>query len=71
MDQAKIKGGVRDLAHDLLTMRPRGLCGGETNAGYARRVCAAGDEGDANRVSGVPVDIRPIFETADQISRPK
>ena len=24
-----------------------------------------------NRVSGVPVDIRPIFETADQISRPK
>jgi hypothetical protein len=71
VDSAKIRGGVRDLAHDLLTIEATGDYAGAKRMldtlGVMRPEMAA----TLGRVGGVPVDIRPIFETADKIAPSK
>ena len=64
----KIKGAVRDLDHDLLTI--------EATGDYARAkqmldqlgVIRPNLQKALNGLSGIPVDIRPVFVTADQIA---
>ena len=71
MDAAKIRGGVRDLAHDLLTIEATGDYAGAKRMldtlgvlrPEMRATLAAVDKAGA-----VPVDIRPIFVTAEEIA---
>jgi Peptidase family M49 len=71
VNQEKIGGGIRDLAHDLLMIEASGDYAGAKRMLDTLGVLRPEMKATLNRVGGVPVDIRPIFETADQISRPK
>jgi hypothetical protein len=68
VDSTKIRAGVRDLAHDLLTIEATGDYAGAKRMldtlGVMRPTMAA----TLARITGVPVDIRPVFVTADQIA---
>jgi hypothetical protein len=68
VDSAKIRAGVRDLAHDLLTIEATGDYAGAKRMldtlGVMRPTMAA----TLARITGVPVDIRPVFVTANQIA---
>ena len=70
VDQTKIRGGVRDLAHDLLTIEATGDYAGAKRMLDTLSVLRPEMSATLGRVSGVPVDIRPVFETADQIAPP-
>jgi len=70
VDQAKIRGGVRDLAHDLLTIEATGDYAGAKRMLDTLGVLRPEMSATLGRVSAVPVDIRPVFETADQIAPP-
>jgi hypothetical protein len=70
VDQAKIRGGVRDLAHDLLTIEATGDYAGAKRMLDMLGVLRPETIATLGRVSAVPVDIRPVFETADQIAPP-
>jgi hypothetical protein len=70
VDEAKIRGGVRDLAHELLTIEARGDYAGAKRMLDTLGVLRPEMSATLARVSGVPVDIRPVFETADQIAPP-
>jgi hypothetical protein len=64
----KIKAAVRDLTHELLTI--------EATGDYARAkhmldqwgVIRPGMQKSLDALSGIPVDIQPVFITADQIA---
>jgi hypothetical protein len=68
VDPSKIRAGVRDLAHDLLTIEATGDYAGAKRMldtlGVLRPAMAA----TLARITGVPIDIRPVFVTADQIA---
>lgn len=68
VDQIKIKGAVRDLAHDLLTIEATGDYAGAKKMldtlGVLRGPVAATIE----RVTSVPVDINVEFTTADELA---
>jgi len=68
VDAAKIRGGVRDLAHDLLTIEATGDYAGAKKMLDSLGVLRPEMSATLGRVSGVPVDIRPVFETADKIA---
>lgn len=71
VDESKIREGVRDLAHDLLTIEATGDYAGAKNMldtlGVLRPEMAA----TLANVKDVPTDIRPIFETAEKIAPEK
>jgi hypothetical protein len=70
VDSSKIRGGVRDLAHELLTIEARGDYAGAKRMLDSLGVLRPEMSATLGRVSAVPVDIRPVFETADKIAPP-
>ncbi len=67
VDMTKIKDAVRDLTHDLLTVEATG------DYAEAKKMLDAGAlrpevKKALDRLQGVPVDIEPIFATADEIA---
>jgi hypothetical protein len=68
VDQTKIKGAIRDLAHDLLTLEATGDYAGAKHMLDTLGVLRPAVGTTLSRVIGVPVDIRPVFVTADQIA---
>jgi hypothetical protein len=68
VDAAKIRGAVRDLAHDLLTIEATGDHAGAKKMLDTLSVIRPNVDATLKRVTNVPVDIRPIFVTADEIS---
>jgi len=72
VDPAKIQGGIRDLAHDLLTIEATGDYAGAKRMldtlsvlrPEMKQTLAAIDKSAV----AVPVDIRPVFVTADEIA---
>jgi Peptidase family M49 len=71
VDSSKIRGGVRDLAHELLTIEARGDYAGAKRMLDTLGVLRPEMSATLARVSAVPVDIRPVFETADKIASGK
>lgn len=68
VDAAKIRGAVRDLAHDLLTIEATGDYNGAKKMLDTLGVMRPDMSATLGKVGAVPVDIRPVFETADAIS---
>jgi Peptidase family M49 len=68
VDSAKIKGGVRDLAHELLTIEATGDYAGARRMLDTLGVLRPEMKATIASVSAVPVDIRPVFVTADEIA---
>ena len=68
MDEAKIRNGVRDLAHDLLTIEAAGDYAGAKRMLDTLGVLRPDMSATLGRLGAIPVDIRPMFETADKIS---
>jgi hypothetical protein len=66
VDPAKIQGAVRDLAHDLLMIEATGDYAGAKKMLDTLGVLRPQVGATLGRV-GVPVDIRPIFSTADSL----
>jgi hypothetical protein len=64
VDQAKMRGAVRDLAHDLLTIEATGDYAAAKKLLDTRGVMPAGVAETLKKVSDVPVDIQPRFVTA-------
>lgn len=75
VDAAKIRGGVRDLAHDLLTVEATGDYAGAKRMldtlGVLRPEMKATLEAIDHPTDKVPVDIRPVFVTAEEIAPAK
>ena len=69
IDFAKVKDAVRDLAHDLLMVEANGdYAGAKRMLGMA--VIRPDYQKALDRLSAVPVDIKPIFVTANQLAKP-
>jgi hypothetical protein len=68
VDPAKIKGAVRDLAHDLLTIEATGDYTGAKRILDTLGVLRPEMKATLGSVGAVPVDIRPVFVTADEIA---
>jgi hypothetical protein len=68
VDPAKIQSGVRDLAHELLTIEARGDYAGAKRMLDTLAVLRPEMKATLDRVATVPVDIRPVFETAEQLA---
>ncbi len=71
VDDTKIKGAVRDLAHDLLTIEATGDYAGAKKMLDTLAVMRPDTAATIARMSDLPVDIRPRFVTADTISPEK
>ncbi len=71
VDEAKMRGAVRDLAHDLLTLEATGDYAGAKKMLDTLGVLRPEMSASIAKVSGVPVDINPAFVTADQIAPEK
>jgi hypothetical protein len=65
VNQAKMRGAVRDLAHDLLTIEATGDYAAAKKLLDTRGVMPAGVAETLKKVSDVPVDIQPRFVTAE------
>ena len=68
VDPRRIHDAVRDLAHDLLTIEATGDYASAKKMLDTLGVIRPGVQATLNRVGGVPVDIRTIFATADEIA---
>ena len=68
VDPAKIRGGVRDLAHDLLTIEATGDYAGAKKLLETMGKLRPEMSATLARVQSVPTDIRPVFETAEKIA---
>jgi hypothetical protein len=68
VDMSKIRGAVRDLAHDLLTVEATGDYAGAKKMLDALSVLRPEVKATLDRVASVPVDIRPVFITADALA---
>jgi len=71
VDASKIRAGVRDLAHDLLTIEATGDYAGAKRMLDTLGVLRPEMSATLNRVTGVPTDIRPVFETAEKLAPEK
>jgi len=67
VDASRVRGGVRDLAHDLLTIEATGDYAGAKKMLDSLGVLRPEMGATLARVKDVPTDIRPIFETAEKI----
>jgi hypothetical protein len=68
VDEAKVRSGVRDLAHDLLTIEATGDYAGAKRMLDTLGVLRPDMSATLGRLGAIPVDIRPVFETADKIA---
>lgn len=68
VDMAKMRGAVRDLAHDLLTVEATGDYAGAKKMLDTLGVMRPDVAETLKRAGNVPVDIKPVFVTADAIA---
>jgi hypothetical protein len=66
IDFARVKNAVRDLAHELLMVEASGDYDGAKKM-LSMAVIRPEYQKALDRLSAVPVDIRPIFVTADRL----
>jgi hypothetical protein len=71
VDAARVRGAVRDLAHDLLTIEATGDYAGAKKMLDTLAVLRPEMSATLARVSAVPVDIKPEFQTANEIAPAK
>jgi len=69
VDYAKIKGAVRDLTHELLTIEARGDYPAAKSLLDRLGTLRPSLSRALDKLKGIPVDIRPIFVTADELTR--
>jgi hypothetical protein len=68
VDFGKIKAAVRDLDHDLLTLEATGDYAGAKRMLDGLGVVRPSMQKALNSLSGIPVDIEPLFVTANQLT---
>ncbi len=68
VDFAKIKGAVRDLDHDLLTLEATGDYAGAKRMLDELGVIRPNMQKALDSLIGIPVDIEPVFVTANQLT---
>lgn len=68
LDPTKIKGAVRDLAHELLTIEATGDYAAGKHMIDTLSVLRPDTSATIARMSDLPVDIRPKFVTADELA---
>jgi hypothetical protein len=66
----KIKAAVRDLDHDLLTLEAQGDYAGAKKMLDSLGVIRPEMQRALDRLTHVPIDIEPIFVTAEQVAPP-
>jgi hypothetical protein len=71
VDFTKIKGAVRDLDHDLLTLEAEGNYAGAKKMLDELSVIRPEVQRALDKLTDVPVDIEPKFVTADQLAPAK
>ena len=69
VDFAKVKQGIRDLAHELLTIEAQGNYAGAKNMLDELAVIRPMLGRTLERLKGIPVDIEPKFVTADELAQ--
>jgi hypothetical protein len=70
VNMAKIKGAVRDLDHDLLTLEAEGDYAGAKKLLDEQGVVRSILKRALQRLQAIPTDIEPIFTTADELAPP-
>jgi len=70
VDYAKIKDAVRDLTHDLLTVEAEGNYAGAKQMLDTLGVLRPEFKQALDKLGDIPVDIEPIFVTANQVAPP-
>jgi len=68
VDFAKIKSAVRDLDHDLLTLEATGDYAGAKRMLDELGVIRPNMQKALDSLTGIPVDIEPVFVTANQLT---
>src|SRR5574340_1499115 len=68
VDFARIKPAVRELTHDLLTLEATGDYAGAKRMLDALAVIRPSVQQQLDKLAGVPVDIEPLFVTAEEIA---
>jgi len=68
VDYVKIKNAVRDLTHDLLTLEAEGNYAGAKKLLDSMGVLRPDVQKALAKLSDIPVDIEPIFVTAEKIA---
>jgi len=68
VDYAKIKDAVRDLTHDLLTLEAEGNYAGAKKMLDTLGVLRPEFKRALDKLGGIPVDIEPIFVTAEKVA---
>jgi hypothetical protein len=68
VDYTKIKDAVRDLTHDLLMLEAEGNYSGAKKMLDTLGVIRPDFQNALNKLTDVPVDIEPIFVTADKLA---
>ena len=68
LDQAKFKAAMTSLTHDIMTLQAEGSYAGAKQLMALGVVRPAGAEG-ARPAEGVPVDIEPMFTTAEELAK--
>ena len=70
VDYAKVKDAVRDMTHDLLTLEAEGDYAGAKKMLDTLGVIRPQFQLALDKLNGIPVDIEPIFVTADKLAPP-
>jgi hypothetical protein len=70
VDSSRIRIAVRDLAHDLLTIEATGDYAGAKRMLDSLGVLRPEMSSTLSRLNAVPVDIRPVFVTAEELAPP-
>ncbi len=70
VDYAKIKDAVRDLTHDLLTVEAEGNYAGAKQMLDTLGVLRPEFKQALDKLADIPVDIEPVFVTANQVAPP-
>jgi hypothetical protein len=69
VDFTKIKAAVRDLDHDLLTLEANGDYSGAKRMLDTLGVIRPNMQKALDRLTGIPVDIEPLFVTASELTK--
>ncbi len=69
VDYPKVKQAVRDLTHDLMTIEAQGDYSSAKRMLDELGVMRPAMKKTLDRLSGIPVDICPVFVTADELTR--
>jgi hypothetical protein len=71
VNYGKVKDAVRSLDHDLLTIEAHGDYAGAQKILNRLAVIRPEVQRALDRMSQIPVDIEPVFVTADELVPPK